>query len=307
MSPARATLALAKVAVTVALLWLVLTAAGLEAIGAALARVDIGVLALALGVLVLQFFAMVLRWQMLLELLFGKRAPLRLLAVTVGQGMLVGQVLPTTVGGDAYRMALVASHVGARAAVRSVICDRVLALAILVALVLLLSPLLAWRLGPTPAVLSVAAASALGLAAFAAAIFLGGWVSALPVVGESIASVIDDSRRALLSGAGAAIAAFLGLAGHLLGVLLVYLLALGLEAPVSALDCLLVVPPALLVSALPLSLGGWGLREGAFYAGFSMLGADPAAGVTVSVLFGASGILLGAICGLAGPFVAGKA
>jgi hypothetical protein len=38
--------------------------------------------------------------------------------------------------------------------------------------------------------------------------------------------------------------------------------------PISLMDSLLIVPPAPLISAIPISLGGWGVGEGALAAGF---------------------------------------
>jgi uncharacterized membrane protein YbhN (UPF0104 family) len=55
------------------------------------------------------------------------------------------------------------------------------------------------------------------------------------------------------------------------------------------------VPPALLVSALPISFGGWGVREGALVAAFSLVHADPAAVAATSVMFGLTTPLVGGI------------
>ena len=300
----RLVISLGKLLVTAAMLWLIFRSVGVDAIAQTLSRIDPLLLLPAVGVLLVQFFIMAWRWRILLRVLFGKDVALRPLALSIGQGMLASQALPATVGGDAYRMALVAGRVGAAAAVRSVICDRVLALAILIALVVVLTPVMVWRLGPTPAVMSVAAVSACALIACMAMILLGRRIGGVPIIGSSLATVADDARRALFGGAQAWLGSALGLATHLFGVLLIYFLALAVRTPLSPLDCLLIVPPVLLVSALPVSLGGWGVREGVFFAGFSMVGADPAGGVTVSILFGASGILLGVICGLIAPLVA---
>lgn len=297
-NPARLAGGLLRIGVTAVLLWLVLGAAGIGTVGHALAETDPRPLALAVGVLVLQFFVMAKRWQLLLRLLFHQSVSLGPLALSIGQGMLASQALPATVGGDAYRMALVAERVGAGAAVRSVLCDRLLALVLLIALVVVVLPLTVWRLGATVAVLAVAAASISALAIFGALLLATPRIAGLPVVGASLAAVATDARRALSAGADGYAASALGMATHLLAVALVYLLARSVDATISFVDCLLIVPPALLVSALPISLGGWGVREGAFLAGFAMVGAEPAAGVTVSILFGATGILLGAICAL---------
>lgn len=297
-NPARLAGGLFRVAVTAVLLWAVFAAIGIETIMRELAKADPKWLALALAVLVIQFLTMAKRWQLLLRLLFEKRVPLGLLALSIGQGMLASQALPATVGGDAYRVALVAGRVGAGAAVRSVVCDRVLALALLVAFVVVLIPFIVWRLGATAAVLAVVAAAVSALAIFGALIVGTPGIARVPLIGTPVAAVAGDARRALLTGPEGYAASALGMATHLLGVGLVYLLALSVNATISLLDCLVIVPPALLVSALPVSLGGWGVREGAFLAGFTMVGAEPAAGVTVSILFGGTGILLGGICAL---------
>lgn len=295
---ARLAAGLLRIAVTAVLLWVVLGAIGIEPIARAIAWTDPKWLLLALGVLALQFFTMAKRWQLLLHLLFDKKIPLGPLALSIGQGMLASQALPATVGGDAYRMALVAGRIGASAAVRSVVCDRLLALALLIALVVALLPFMTWRLGATAAVLVVAATSVSALSIFVALIVAAPSIAHVPLIGYALAAVANDARRALFAGADGYAASALGMATHLLAVGLVYLLALSVNATITLLDCLLIVPPALLVSALPVSLGGWGVREGAFLAGFAMLGGEPAAGVTVSILFGGTGILLGAICAL---------
>lgn len=50
---------------------------------------------------------------------------------------------------------------------------------------------------------------------------------------------------------------------------------------------LLIAPVLLAVSSLPLSVGGWGIREVTSAALFEMTGLDPAAGVAASAAFGA--------------------
>ena len=87
----------------------------------------------------------------------------------------------------------------------------------------------------------------------------------------------------------------LGIGSSLLAVLLIYLIGSAIGADLPALDCLILVPPALLVSALPISLGGWGVREGALVVAFSLVHADPAAVAATSVMFGLTTPLVGGI------------
>jgi uncharacterized membrane protein YbhN (UPF0104 family) len=108
-------------------------------------------------------------------------------------------------------------------------------------------------------------------------------------------TVAADARQAFISGTRGYLLLFLALATHLFGVLLIYELAQALATPISLFDCLLIVPATLLISSVPISLGGWGVREGALAAGFLMVGASSEAGVATSVLFGLTGPLIGLI------------
>ena len=60
--------------------------------------------------------------------------------------------------------------------------------------------------------------------------------------------------------------------------------SLGVALPVLAATAL--VPLILFAMVLPLSISGWGLREGAATVLFPLVGASPSAGLTVSVVFG---------------------
>jgi hypothetical protein len=99
----------------------------------------------------------------------------------------------------------------------------------------------------------------------------------------------------LRSGKNGLLVMALGIGSSLLAVLLIYLIGSAIGADLPALDCLVLVPPALLVSALPISLGGWGVREGALVAAFSLVHADPAAVAATSVMFGLTTPLVGGI------------
>ena len=93
-----------------------------------------------------------------------------------------------------------------------------------------------------------------------------------------------------------------GLAMHLLSVVLVWSLGQMFGTDLGLMNCLRIVPSALLISTLPASVGGWGLREGAIVGGFTLIGADAAAAGAASVGFGLAVILAGAI-GILAPWL----
>jgi len=48
----------------------------------------------------------------------------------------------------------------------------------------------------------------------------------------------------------------------------------------------IIVPPAIFLTIIPVSLAGWGIREGTLVALFSLIGADKATILTMSILYG---------------------
>ena len=61
---------------------------------------------------------------------------------------------------------------------------------------------------------------------------------------------------------------------------------------------LFLVLPVVLISIVPISIAGWGVREGAMVAAFGYAGLPQSDGLIISLLFGAIYLVLGAIGGL---------
>jgi hypothetical protein len=59
-----------------------------------------------------------------------------------------------------------------------------------------------------------------------------------------------------------------------------------MQLEVSLRDCILLVPPVILVTVVPISIAGWGVREGAMVVAFGFIGVPANAAFAVSVLFG---------------------
>jgi glycosyltransferase 2 family protein len=299
----RALKVLARLAVTFGAAWLIYLHIDWAMLLDLLLRADPVRLALAGVVLSVQFVIMVWRWQFVIEILRGPAVAMGALAVALGRGMLIGQPLPSTLGGDVVRTLALSRRLGLAFAARSVICDRILALAVLVALVVATLPLFARLVEAGPAFIAVAAVSVSGLAAFLVFLAQPRWLAALPRIGAYGTTMATDVRQVFAGGMRGQLIMVLALATHLLGILLIHELAYAVAAPISLLDCLLIVPPALLISSIPISLAGWGVREGALAAGFVLVGGSSEAGVATSILFGLTGPLIGLVTEAATPFV----
>jgi glycosyltransferase 2 family protein len=79
---------------------------------------------------------------------------------------------------------------------------------------------------------------------------------------------------------------------QIINVTIIFFLINGTGAQVSIWQCMLIVPTVMLISLLPFSIAGWGLRESAMATGFALVNVPVAAAVAASVMFGVFTLLL---------------
>ena len=73
---------------------------------------------------------------------------------------------------------------------------------------------------------------------------------------------------------------------HFLSVLVLYALAWSIDFHMSFQTFLIAVPPVFLLTIIPISLAGWGIREGAMVGIFMLVGADETKVLAMSILYG---------------------
>jgi hypothetical protein len=213
-------------------------------------------------------------------------------------GLFFGQVLPATVGGDAVRAWLAArTGLPLKKVLTGILSDRVAALTAAMALIVLGLP---WLFGRQHDALGWTALSGAGLVAFGLlalnverlplpmALTANRWIAAL-------LDIIADTRRVLATRAGLA-ALGLSLAIHLTTVAAVALIGSGLGLAQDAATYFLVVPTAIVASAIPISLNGWGVREGVMVAALGVYGVATGDAFLASMLLGV-GVILTAVPG----------
>jgi glycosyltransferase 2 family protein len=213
--------------------------------------------------------------------------------------LFIGQFLPGTVGADGAKLWLLwrAGH-PVRSAAASIVADRVAALIGVLALILaslpdLLSlsvPEMVRAVLAAVVVIAVAVGLLLSVPVRLPAALRGGRL-------EAGFRMVDDVRRSLWSGA-AALAVVLSIAIHLLSVSAVVLIASALGAALDFRHAVGIVATAILLAAVPLSVNGWGIREGAMVAGLSLVGIGQADAFLISVMFGL-GMMLSTVPGAA--------
>ena len=73
---------------------------------------------------------------------------------------------------------------------------------------------------------------------------------------------------------------------HFLSILTLYALALSIDFHMPFQIFLIAVPPVFLLTIIPVSLAGWGIREGAMIGIFMLVGADKTNILAMSILYG---------------------
>ncbi len=198
------------------------------------------------------------------------------------------------VGGDVVRAWLTYRRdTGAGIAVSSVILDRVAAVAGVAMLVLIGAPLFMLRVDNAATALIPAAIAVAGLAAIA----VGGHLHRLPFDWQrsrllrGFHTLSNATRTIFLHPAALVPVLGFAVAAQTATVISAYLLALSLNVPLTFVDCLVLIPPVALITALPISIGGWGVRETAMVGLLSVVGVPPSAALALSVQVGLLSLL----------------
>ncbi|MDJ0609983.1 MAG: lysylphosphatidylglycerol synthase transmembrane domain-containing protein [Kiloniellales bacterium] len=291
----------AKIAVTAGLLHLVFRDLSLTEIAALLQDFSVGPLVLAAALILAQAVVVVAwRWSRILSAI-DRPVAARELWSPVVIGVFFNQVLPSTVGGDGMRMWFL-TRMGRPfgLAVRSVLIDRILGLLALMALsaggALFLIPFVA-----TPAPLwGVAAVSLTGTAAVVAAPTLLHLLGFLPIDAVKRQIGVVAAEITVLRRRGGLMLGLFGVSvvGHLLLALAACAVAACLNLEIPLFGALAVLPAVMLAATLPVSIAGWGVREGAMVLGLGLIGVEAGPAALISVSFGLLQLGLGMLGGL---------
>ncbi len=289
-----------KAAITGTLIWLVFRGVAVGEVAERLASISVGAVGTALALLALQGALAAQRWRAVMRL-FGNVLSYPRAARLFFEGLFFNQTLPSTIGGDAVRMyRAIASGLPTGAAVNGVLLDRIAGFVGLLIVVAVTQPLLYLRV-EEPAVRFVFAALVLaGIAVVVLLLVMGDLPRALDrwrVVRGAVA--LSRALRRVVSHRPVAVPVLgLSVVGHILIVAAVFVLARDLGLDIGFVDCLVLVPAVILLSAAPVSIAGWGVREGAMVAAFGLLGASREDALGLSVLFGLTMIAVGLPGGL---------
>jgi hypothetical protein len=291
-----------KCLVTALLLWAASRSVDLGAISSRLAGIDPAWCAIALlltGLIIVSdamLLSAVLR-------LFAGRAPFGTALLYSFVGWFFSNVAPSTIGGDIFRgvqLSRVGIPIGA--AVRVILSQRLLSYVTLVVVMIAGFPL---ALGFADGRQDILLLSTI-LAASCGALVLLLLVTRFPrsqwleqwVLFRKFYTLSGDFQRLLAPSFRTASAWFAALAQHLLRVAILASLAMALGLDVGLTTLFAFTPAALLVAMVPISFGGWGVREVSFVYLLGIAGVGAEAALSLSITFGLLRLMVGAIGGL---------
>ena len=276
-----------KVAITLALMAFLSTKLDLAGLDDKLQSASVSLIVLAIIIVSAEVPIVALRWRLIARRT-GSEMSLKLALQLTWAGLFFGQVLPASIGGDVVRGVLAARNgLTWQTVVSSLVVDRLIALLAAVVLIAASLPFLqadadaALRL---TAMISMIAVLALPVGLFVDRLPLPDSLRRHPLVSQGL-HLMARMRQALFSRAGF-MAMALSLLVHAMTIVAVVALANSLGFSDVWVACAIVTPIALVAAAVPISVNGWGVREGVMVAGFALFGIAQPDAFLVSVFLG---------------------
>jgi len=217
-----------------------------------------------------------------------------------GLSMLCSMVLPSIIGADLVRTYALSGRTPIGTVVRIVLIDRALGLLALATLVIVSVLVLPGFFSAQPLLLLSVAIAVCGPATY---LVLTRLVPRLRGTQRLVLAARElglDLKRTV-EGKGSTRVILISLSLHLLSVFAFLALGNAIGMPeVDFVHYLAIVSCALLVTIIPISIGGWGIRESALVIGFGLVSVEPERAFTLSATFGLLVMLSSAVVALLG-------
>lgn len=211
-------------------------------------------------------------------------------------GLFTSQTMATFVAGDAFRVWLLRrKNVGLLVAAKAILFDRLFGMAVLLTLCLLGTALLLTY------PLSENLRHGLFILGFLSLGLLVGFLASPLILKLSrfLPSALREHDKTLLILNLLSIAetgfkhwraslylALLGAIMHFLNAVILYMTLTAFGEQISLFEVTLLTFPIMLLTLLPISFAGWGMREGAMVTGFALFSIAPSSAIAASLVFG---------------------
>jgi glycosyltransferase 2 family protein len=299
-----------KVAITVGLLFAIFHKIGAASIVTQFRKLSVGSIALCVIFTFLQQWVIASRFSGVVDLCGGRLSRRRSLRLCI-ESMFFSQAFVSLLGGDIFRAwRLRSSGLLPVDIARALIFDRLNALVLnhllLVVAVLPVLPLIGDR-KITLGIAIVAFGGLVGLAVLIIVVVVIDRLRDFPAIQRMtersrwVAAALEIAvvGRLFVNGRRSIEISLFSLIGALINCVQLLLLLIGMDVPIKVtLACALLTPLLVEISVLPISIAGWGLREGAAGFLFSAVGLDAERAVTASVAFGLLALLVGMVGGV---------
>jgi hypothetical protein len=286
-----------KVIVSVGLMSILIGGIDLGAEKDRILSANVGLMAAAGGVLIFQMGVGGARWWAVMRAIDH---PLPWLELTrlFWIGGFFSQALPSSVGGDPIRIYMAyKGGLPLGAAINGVMLERVVTVVGLVVLVAAVQPVFLPKLDEQAQMLTLWALSMLAGGTIAGIVVLM-CLDRLPEalsrfrIVRGLNALAGDTRKLFLHPGHVVVTLFFGVMTHVNISFCVFLLAQGLGIDVTWLDCMVLMPPVILATTLPISIAGWGVREGAMTVAFGLVGVSQGGAVVLSLSMGLLAIII---------------
>ncbi len=286
----------AKLGISGGLLFVLSRGIDIAEIGRRISHADPLWVGLALLMLVVQLGLLAARWRLITQVIDNGLARADAVKFTM-VGLFFNQTLPSIVGGDAFRMWLASRTAATRTgAIHGVLLDRFAGLFGLVLLSLISLPALFRLLPEGPAKWTILAMVCIGFAGTAILLILGGNAGMRFRKWMPLRLIIDlsrDLRRISLARRSVLPLLAMSTTIHLLTVAVIAILGKAIGTAITWEQALVVVPPMLLISSAPVTIAGWGVREGVMVFALGAMGLAASEAIGLSVLYGLSLVAVG--------------
>lgn len=239
-------------------------------------------------ILATQIVLAALRWQRVICTLHDRIGIGHSLRYT-WEGAFFSQMLPSAIGGDVVRVWRIhRAGVPGQVAASTVLLDRVSALVSVIVAVLVVLPVLVPLVQIPHFASGVVAVVLMGMACLVALTLMDRLVH-LPstwAVTRFIHRLAMDARKLLLRPASAVVVVGYSFLVLGLSALALFLLGISLGIPLGLKESLLFTPLIILITTLPISMAGWGVREFAMATMLVHVGIQATDAVALSVSFG---------------------
>ncbi len=291
-----------KLIITVSIFYLLFRYIDFDDLYAILAKSHGGYILLALLAQLISMYLAIYRWKLIMSRLkFDEKSSFY--TKSYFKGTFFNQILPGSIGGDAVRMLdLVQKGYDKKDAFYGIFVDRVVGLVGLLVLNLIANNLF-YDTYPSWLYTLLNIVTLGGIAGFTAMLYLDKLTFLSNIKGLNLLFRLGLRMRKLYANKAVLLKHIaISVVVHMFSVVAIFFLALSVDVWMGLHIFLIAVPPVFLLTIVPISLAGWGVREGAMVAILMLVGIAKAKILAISILYG----LLLIITALPGAWIFNK-